>query len=101
MDIRKISYCVYIFHYFIIMAYEQSLTQKFYLDEASLIWLWISITTATSFLAGFVHLFYEIPMADIWQICLTKIVPSGQREKIKRKSDISTDLWKSSIKNKL
>ena len=78
--IGKLSYCIYIFHYFVVIAYEQSLMEPIYIDAFSLAWLFMSITTATVAVATIAYLFFEMPIATLWSYVMISLVGHNNRK---------------------
>ena len=76
----KLSYCIYIFHFFVIVAYQQSLMAQFYADEFSLAWLFMSIVTAVVSVATIAYLFIEMPIATLWSYAMISLVGHNNRK---------------------
>ena len=76
----KLSYCIYIFHFFVIVAYQQSLMAQFYADEFSLAWLFMSIVTAVVSVATIAYLFIEMPIATLWSYVMISLVGHNNRK---------------------
>ena len=76
----KLSYCIYIFHFFVITAYMQSLMAQFYLDEFSIAWLFMSIVAVSVSVATIAYLFIEMPFATLWSYVMLSLVGHNNRK---------------------
>ena len=74
------SYCIYMFHYFVVVAYEQSLMELMYIDEFSLAWLFMSILTAAVAVATIAYLFIEMPIATLWSYVMISLLGQNKRK---------------------
>ena len=78
--IGKLSYCIYIFHYFVVVAYQQSLMVPLFIDEFSLAWFFMSILTASVAVATIAYLFIEMPIATLWSYVMISLVGHNNRK---------------------
>ena len=62
----KISYCFYMFHYFVIMVWQQSWKAVPTMDSYAIAWNFMGIFLATTMIAVITYLFVEMPIAMLW-----------------------------------
>ena len=79
--IAKLSYCIYIFHYNVIILWEQTLMDAVYVDEFALAWYFMAISTAATAIAAIMYLFYEMPIATLWSYVMVALVGHSNRKR--------------------
>ena len=74
--------------------------EQMYLDEYSFAWLFMSIICATTAVATFLYLFYEMPIATLWSFVMEKLTGKG-RTKVDMTQQTKTELENKPINQKL
>ena len=71
----KLSFGVYIFHYNVIVLYQASIMEYFYVDEYWVTWMFLHITALTTAISAFTYVTYEVPLAKLWGLVVSKMQP--------------------------
>ena len=79
--LAKLSYCIYIFHYNVIIVWEQTLLEQVYIDELSIAWHFMAISVACVAVAAIAYLFYEMPIATLWSQVMVALVGHSNRKR--------------------
>ena len=82
--VAKLSYCIYIFHYNVIILWAQTLMEPVYVDEFALAWYFMGISTAATAIAAVMYLFYEMPIATLWSYVMVALVGHSNRKRDER-----------------
>ena len=83
MVIGKLSYCIYIFHYYIIIVYGENMKEQVYIDEFSLAWLCIAMLTSVIAVSVIPYLMFEMPIATLWSYVMVSLVGHTNRKRDK------------------
>ena len=88
--LAKLSYCIYIFHYNVIIVWEQTLLEQVYIDELSIAWHFMAISVACVAVAAIAYLFYEMPIATLWSHVMVALVGHSNRKRDENENKIET-----------